>query len=480
MSAATQNNSKALPATSPNASASLPIHPERPTFATRTEARAGRALNPQEIFAINSARETALARMLMLYIGTGLFFMLLPGTFLGVWNLVNISSRAAADSVSAPWIQAHGQAQFFGWIGTFILGIGFHSIPKLRRREPFAVSLALTTYVVWTTGVALRWFTNVYQWHWRLLLPLSAALQLIAFAIFFHCVSGHKPPIASSQKPKFELWARIVIAATVGMALSLIANLGGTIWLAFYGKDPAFTSGFDARFLILTAWGFLVLFVWGFSTKWLPIFLGLRPTHERLLGTAAILNGLAIILAMFGFHVPASILLLCAAAAVPIALRLAERPAQPAKTNGVHRTFPVFVRIAYGWAIIAAALGIWASLAPHSSGIAGAGRHALTVGFIATMVFCVGQRVLPAFSSMRLLFSSKLMFAGLALLTAGCTLRVTAEVLAYQGYLASAWHWLPVSAVTELTAITLFAVNMIASFLSTPPSSRLLSIGPAN
>jgi hypothetical protein len=41
----------------------------------------GRA-TPEKIFRVNAARETALSRLLMLYIGSGLFFMLLPGTFL--------------------------------------------------------------------------------------------------------------------------------------------------------------------------------------------------------------------------------------------------------------------------------------------------------------------------------------------------------------------------------------------------------------
>ncbi len=39
------------------------------------------------------ARESALARLLMAFISTGLLFMLLPGTFLGVWNLLQISGR---------------------------------------------------------------------------------------------------------------------------------------------------------------------------------------------------------------------------------------------------------------------------------------------------------------------------------------------------------------------------------------------------
>ena len=84
-------------------------------------------------------REHALARMVMAYIGTGLAFMLLPGTFLGVWNLLSISNNMLRTRSLRRGIQAHGQAQVFGWIGTFILGIGFYSIPKMRRSQPFAM-----------------------------------------------------------------------------------------------------------------------------------------------------------------------------------------------------------------------------------------------------------------------------------------------------------------------------------------------------
>lgn len=56
---------------------------------------------------------------------SGLFFLLLPGTFLGVWNLIGISRQQAITALSPAWLQAHGQAQLFGWVGSFILGIGF-------------------------------------------------------------------------------------------------------------------------------------------------------------------------------------------------------------------------------------------------------------------------------------------------------------------------------------------------------------------
>ena len=80
--------------------------------------------------------------------------------------------------------------------------------------------------------------------------------------------------------------------------------------------------------------------------------------------------------------------------------------------------FPTFVRFAYAWRVVADRLEIWAALAVISHGIWRASRHALTVRFLALMVFAIGHRVLPLFSGMRLLFSTKLMFLVMPLLGA--------------------------------------------------------------
>jgi uncharacterized protein involved in response to NO len=459
------------------------------TFPTRIESRFGKTLNPEEIAELTRAREEALARLLMLYIVTGLGFMLLPGTFLGVWNLIAISGREAADSISPSWIQAHGSAQVFGWIGTFILGIGFYSIPKLRRMEPFALWAARLCWAIWTAGVLLRWVSNVYAWHWRVLVPVSAALQLAAFAVFFHSVSGHKPPQAAvlevlrpngKRYPRFEIWAVIVIGATVGLMLTLIANFAGALYIALYAATPALPPAFDERFLVLAAWGFLVPFVWGFSAKWLPVFLGLQATRNRLLAAAFLMNTLGVMAALCGRFGISAVTIWSAALLAPLALRMFERPQQKAKLQGVHSSFPWFVRLAYVWAMAAAGLGIWAAWAGNSTGIGGASRHALTVGFLALMVFNIGQRVLPAFSGMRLLFSPRLMFTASLLLAFGCLLRVTSEILAYRNYAAWAWHCLPVSAVTELTAVTLFAGNLVLTFLRPPAPQMAATRATAN
>jgi hypothetical protein len=436
---------------------------------TRIESQAGRSLTAGEISEITRAREKRLSRLLILYIATGLAFMLLPGTFLGVWNLLAISSHRAASSVSAGWVQAHGHAQIFGWIGTFILGIGFYSIPKLRRANPFALWAAWTCWALWTTGITLRWLTGVYQWHWRALLPVSAALELIAFLIFFSSVSGHRPQ--ESGKESLEKWVWVVIAASVGLLATLLVNLGACIYLSALAISPDLPAAFDQRFLVLETWGFLVPFVWGFSAKWLPVFLGLRPIRERWLLMALAVNSLGVLIALTD-SIPFAAIVLCGGILISIrALRLLEPTQQPAKTKGVHSSFSFFIRLAYLWAMVAALLGIWASFVSDSHGIWGASRHALTVGFLATMVFSTGQRILPAFSGMRLLFSTKLMFLSLLLLTIGCFLRVSSEIIAYQGFGTWAWSSLPVSAVTEMTAVTIFAANLVFTFNSRPPGS---------
>ena len=425
--------------------------------------------SPAQVFEIARTREAALSRVLMAYITSGLAFMLFPGTFLGVWNLLQISGRESVASISPAWLQAHGHAQVFGWVGSFILGIGFYSIPKQRGAKS-SLSAAWICWAMWTTGVALRWTANVYGWGWQWLLPISAMLEVAAFLIFFRAVSRHRPE--ESGKSMMEPWIWIVISASVGLLLVLLANLAGCFYVSARGITPAFPHVLDQRYLTLMAWGFLVPFVWGFSAKWMAVFLGLKPIHPRLLLAALVANLAGVVVMIAGFAPVGSWIFLAAAVLGGTGLRMFEPARQEPKIRGVHASFPFFIRMAYLWLVIAAALGVAAVLWDSSGGIWGASRHALTVGFIAIMILCVGQRILPAFVGMRSLWSTKLMFAGLALVTLGCTLRVSCEIIAYQGYAAWAWRALPSSALCELAGLTIFALNIMGTFILEPSHAQ--------
>lgn len=211
--------------------------------------------------------------------------------------------------------------------------------------------------------------------------------------------------------------------------------------------------------------------VWGFNARWLPVFLGLKPVRTGWLFAALGLAWLSVVSALAGY-LAVSVALMPVAAAVAIeALHIWDAAIQPAKTHGVHASFPAFVRCAYGWLVIASVLSICAFTWDRHGGIWGASRHALTVGFLSTMVFAIGQRILPAFCGGRKLFSPRLMFASLLLLNVGCLLRVSSEIPAYEGMAHFAWAILPASAIIEMTAVTLFAVNLLMTFIN--PAAHL-------
>lgn len=425
---------------------------------------------PAEVMKIAQERENALSRVLMAFVTSGLIFMLLPGTFLGVWNLLQISGSESAGSVSPAWLQAHGHAQVFGWIGSFILGIGFHSIPKRRGAMTPPIIAAWLCWVLWTVGVAIRWTANIYPWHWHMLLPLSSVLELGAFLLFANTVSRHRPE--DGGKERLDPWIWVVISAACGFLLALVGNLMGCFYVALHGPSPAWPHVLDQRYLALLTWGFLVPFVWGFSARWMHVFLGLKPVRFALVIPAVLANFSGVVLTLAGLYAPGAILFFCGAVLAVAGLRMFEPAIREAKTRGLHSSFPYFVRMAYGWLLIAAILSVAAARWDSSGGIWGASRHALTVGFIAAMVLCVGQRILPAFAGMRALWSTRLMFLSLGLLMIGCFFRVSCETLAYQGYSQWAWSLLPPSAMLELAGITAFALNIFGTFLLEPSHSQ--------
>ncbi|HZI56183.1 MAG TPA: NnrS family protein [Verrucomicrobiae bacterium] len=419
---------------------------------------------------LHKGREESAQRLMMAYAITGLFFMVLPGTFLGVWNLLAISG-AHGGAISTAWIQAHGHAQIFGWIGTFILGIGFYSIPKMTSGSVQPAMRGWIAWLLWTLGVLLRWACGFYHLYWRVLLPVSALLELVGFLIFLNSVKRHRPA-ASKTNEHLPVWILSVLIGTAGFGIALLLNLIVAVSVSLHDTGPAFPLVFEARFLALVSYGFIVPAIWGFSARWLPVFLGLKPLNERALRYALLVAIAGVLLALTGISQVAHWTIAAAGVIAVAALRLFEQPRQAAKTTGVHKLFPAFVRIAYVWLVIATALGVCATYFDRAHGWIGASRHALTVGFVSTMVFAIGQRVLPAFAGMRVLYSPRLMLVCLLLLNAGCMLRVSSEILAYESYWLPAWKALPWSAICELTAVTVFAANMLLTFKQPPAHLR--------
>jgi uncharacterized protein involved in response to NO len=419
------------------------------------------------------APERRAARALTAFIAGGLAFLAFPGTVLGVWNLIEIASHHSAGGASTAWIQAHGQAQVLGWVGSFILGISLYALPKFRGWTLKKFGAVWTVWALWTAGVAWRWWVGVRPVEWRVGLVASALLELAAYALAQRILlfPPSEKPKKSGRRAPSDLGSWLGIVGFAGLGLALAVNLAIAIYVSLTAGLPLYPARLDHLLLIAELWGFVVPLAWGYSTRFITIFLGLAPPDHR--AARWLLPALVlIVLSAFTFRFwIADILALLTALAAVYALRIFHPPARPAKLLYIYRRYPLFIRISYGWLVAAATLAVIAEAFPRIIGLGGASRHALTVGFIATLIFALAPRMLPAFLGGRELYSPRLMAASLWLLTGGCLLRVSCEAVAYTSSPGSAvWAILPVSAFIELSAVLVFAANMALTLRQSPPA----------
>jgi NnrS protein len=393
--------------------------------------------------------ERRVARLLGAFIGSGLLFLALPGTLVGVWNLLAISAARQASRAPALWVQAHGHAQLFGWVGSFMIGICLYAAPKFRGGAVRSLLVGWLMFGLWTSATAAHWAAVLWLWRWRQMLTLAALAQLMVVLLLIWQTTA-----SGRSRTRTELWNIMVDAGLLGFAGTMLWQLVIAIRLRAE-TSPIIPPGPDQILLTAALWLFCLPVAWGFSIRFLPAFLGLpQPRRNAALGGLV-----ALAPALFWPRA----LTLAAALLVCYSLRVFEPAVRKAKVQGLYRHYPLFVRFAFGWLVISALL-VAAGEAP---GVPGASRHAFTVGFLATLIFSIGPRILPSFLNSRELWSPRLMRWSLVLLTAGCTLRVISEPLAYGNALALFWSLLPFSACMELTAVLLFAFN-IGRTLSTP------------
>lgn len=402
--------------------------------------------------------ERRLARLLAAYVVSGLFFLIAPGTLLGVWNLVGISSGREMAAVSAAWIQAHGHAQFFGWVGSFIIGISLYTLPKFRGAQCRSIRAGWVMWLMWSGGAGLRWLAGIQTIVHPAELRTAAALELAVGILLIWQVT----PVGPKHR-KGQAWELPVFA---GFA-ALVALLAWQLLLTMRPlHSPALPAVEDRILISLAIWAFAFPLVSGYSAKFFPGLIGSAAAHRAglRLSMALLLIGAA------GFVLDSTMVAAAgtsmAAALGSWSLRVFHRQAGNPKTSGVYGRYPAFARLAYVWLCVSAVLGFGA----QRPGMLGASRHAFTVGFLATLIFSIGPRILPSFLNSRELWSARLMRYALVLITLGCTLRVVCEPLAYGGIFIPAWKVLPVSAFAELAAVLLFGFNLAMSLAAPIPS----------
>lgn len=343
-----------------------------------------------------------------------------------------------------PHAQMHGVVQVFGFIGLFIMGVGLHVVPRLKGVPPPSPRLGRGLYGAILAGLALRFFAQIPSELYGVpglsgLLGMAGGALLLGGSLTF--ASFVLGALRRTKRPA-DGSERYFGAAVIWLSLGAAAQLAHTVYLGVTGQTVV-PDAYNEPVLHALLVGFAATFTFAISLRVLPVFLNIAEPSRRGATIAfwLLTAGLAVRIAGSGgaalLDIPALAdvaragTLVEAAGLIAIALTLApwRKPRVPLSSPGGYNGYVKFIRTAYVWLIIAAALEAGLALrtllgadAPAYFELSAA-RHALALGFLTLMVLGAAMRMVPAFGG-TLLAWPRLGDAAFWLVLASVSLRV--------------------------------------------------------
>lgn len=383
----------------------------------------------------------------------------------GALLLARIGLRGSFDAVSAADVVAHGDAQLWGFVAVFIMGISLSYLPGVAgqpRSKVWRTRLLLALALCGVLG-GFAWSTAPGS--------LSGLGPLSGLALVLSA-SGYFGYVLRQLAGKWRaLWGRFLAASAVWIVVWAVVEL--VLRSSAMSSGPGIFSDPTRMLLMeLAIFGFAQNSIYGFGQKLLPGLLRGGSTRQGLFGIAWIAHNAGVLVLCLshladlnGIAWVGSVSILAGALFYVAALRgmLHRRPVASRPEAG-HGLLPRYVQVAFGWLLIGLVMLAAGDLAEVVRGSApphaylGALRHALTVGFMTTLILGVGQRLIPILEH-RLLAWPSLVGPIFVLIVVGNALRVATE-LATLVWPAAFWI-MPFSSVLELAALSLFTANVL-------------------
>lgn len=413
-------------------------------------------------------------RLYRWFFSAAIVVMLTAGGTWGGWLLWEIGVAGKFTGVSVHAINAHGQAQIYGWMGLFIMGFGYHVLPRFWRGALAVPRLAPIVLGSVVGGVLVRTLGMVTLGSWPAAVPVALAgclLQVgasVAFAgqMLLTCRHG-KTPI----RPE----SGFLIGALVWFALmSMLDTFHTYTTMSAATRDELlwYIATYQAPLRDMQIHGLALCMILGISSRMIPAFYG-RPVASPRRGwwavgllNVAVLSEVSIFLA-YRFtdnHVIAAFLLLpwlAIVAAVVLQVwpwKLWRAPKHPDRSDK-------FIRTAYAW--LALSLSMLLLLPVYQVAVQirfshayyGAIRHAITVGFVSLMILGMSARFVPAIRGIPSQRLSRL-WGPFLLVNIGCLLRVSMQTLT--DWYPPVYAVIGSSAVFEIAGFTWWAVELLS------------------
>ncbi|MBX6311729.1 MAG: DUF1858 domain-containing protein [Isosphaeraceae bacterium] len=413
---------------------------------------------------------------------------LTAGATWGAWLLWTIGWRGSFQGVSIQQVNAHGEAQVFGWVGLFIMGFAYQAFPRFWQTALAAPRLAAWTFAMMVTGLVLRTVGMASAGAWSLALPLALAggtLQVVAILTF----AGQIVATFVRSRARLDPAVGFILAALGWFAASSLFSLwhtGNTMTARTADELIGFVATYQAPLRDLQIHGLALFMILGVALRMLPVLFDLPcPAERRSWGALGLLSGgvlgeVALFLAYrwTGNHAFAALLMipwgLLAAGALMVVLPW--RPWWPFPTSDRSAKF---IRAAFGWLTVSLTmlllLPAYLRLAgvPFSHAYYGAIRHAITVGFVSMMILGMAARVVPTLNGVD---PSTLSALGgpFLLVNLGCFLRVSTQTLT--DWYPGAFAWIGVSGTLEVAGLAWWGLGlarlMLRGDINGPPTAR--------
>jgi hypothetical protein len=390
----------------------------------------------------------------------------------GALLLLKIGRHGSLAAIPAASVVAHGEAQFWGFAAPFIVGIAASFLPRTAARpQPRRVLLGLILAAI-LSGVLGQFIWSMAPWDRPWLGPASGFAQLVA-ALGFLTVAARQ--LAGKWRAP---WARFILAAAAWMGAWAVVDLGLRTRAGAAGPGT-YTESARGLLIELALFGFVLNAVYGFGLRLLPGMLGEgAPRRGAIEATFGLHNAGAAVLAASHAWWPGLCAALgagaIAAGAGPWVLGLQSvrgKPRSAPRPEAGPAFLARYIQLALFWLLTGLLMLAAGQLTEAVRGVPlprayiGATRHALTVGFLTTLILGVGQRLLPILGH-ELLAWPRLVIPIFGLIAAGNALRVAAELATLVWPIA--FRILPASAILELSALILFAANAFRTLWPRP------------
>lgn len=332
--------------------------------------------------------------------------ILTAGATLGASLLFLYGLRRTFTSLDlfAP-IQAHANAQVFGWVGLFVMGFALQGLPRFKYVRLWRPDLANLSFLGMLAGLLLRLAAAV-PWAGATAFGLAGGVLEAASVVLFAVVILR----TLKSSPSRDAWDKYVLFSLACFTLSAI--LEPVIFgLTRPGLAPDVlirrVADVMGPYRNLQLFGFAGVMILGVAQRILPTAFGFREPGKRIVQAAFVLlsAGLAADLAgWFAFRATKSAGWAVASWAGTSAYALGAlllAVSLRAFTRGEPGRSTKFIRAAFLWMAVACVMIFAEPFYTQSIGLRfshayhGAIRHAFTVGFISLMILGVSSKVVP-------------------------------------------------------------------------------------